>query len=250
MYAVGHPVVSERGRWTAAVLAGGEGAVLSHRSAGASWGIVRWSGVTEITVPADRRSRAGLRVHASALPPDERTIGDGIPVTTVPRTLLDLAAVLPPARLERAVHEAEVLRLADPLSVADLLARHPGRRGSAGLRAILDDLAAAGARVTRSELEDRFLPLAAAAGLPAPLMNVCVEGFEVDCLWREHGLAVELDGRAAHATRAAFERDRARDRRLQAAGWRVIRITWRQLCHEPRAIADDLRRLLGSVEKP
>ncbi len=248
VYAVGHRVVSQRGRWMAATLASGEGAALSHRSAGALWGILRSSGTPEVTLPVERRSRAGLRVHASVLAPDERTTLDGIPVTTPPRTLLDLAAVLPPDRLERAVHQAEVLRLADPLSLPALLERHPGRRGTAAFRAILDGLDT-GPRVTRSELEDRFLLLAAAAGLPVPATNVLVEGFEVDCLWREHRLVAELDGRAAHATLAAFERDRARDRTLQAAGWRVVRTTWRQLREEPTAVAEDLRRLLGSVEE-
>lgn len=246
VYAVGHRVVSQRGRWMAATLAGGPGAVVSHRSAGALLGIVRWEGAVDVTVARRLHVRRGLALHHGRLAPDEHTTHDAIPVTTPPRTLLDLAAVLPRARLERAVHEAEVLRLVDQLSLPDLLDRHPGRRGAAVLRAVLEGLGAGGPVVTRSELEDRFVPLVAKAGLPAPATNVFIEGFEVDCAWREQRLVAEFDGRAVHATLRAFERDRARDRTLQAAGWRVVRITWRQLRDEPGAVAADLRRLLGA----
>lgn len=244
---MGHRVVSQRGRWMAATLAGCPGAVLSHRSAGALWGIVRWDGAIDVTVARRLHPRRGLALHHGRLAPDEHITHDAITVTTPPRTLLDLAAVLSPARLERAVHEAEVLRLADPLSLPDLLDRHPGRRGVAALRAVLDDLGAGGPVVTRSELEDRFLPLMATAGLLVPATNVFIEGFEVDCVWREQRFIAELDGRGVHATLRAFERDRDRDRGLQAAGWRVVRITWLQLRDEPGAVAADLRRLLGAT---
>ena len=230
----------------AATFAGGPGAVLSHRSAAALWGILPWDGAVEVTSGRRLLPRDGLILHSSHLPPDERTLLDGIPVTTVPRTLLDLAAVVTPRRLERALHEAEVLRLADPLSLSDLLARHPGRRGAAALNAILAD-AALGTTVTRQELEHDFSALVAEAGLPRPVTNVAVEGHEVDALWREERLIVELDGRAAHGTRRAFEADRARDRALTIAGWRVVRVTWRQLHHDGPALADDLRRLLHPI---
>jgi very-short-patch-repair endonuclease len=127
------------------------------------------------------------------------------------------------------------------------LERHPRRPGVPRLRAVL-----ASGRVgivTRSELESRFLALVTAAGLPAPRVNARIPAggrrFEVDCVWPEPRVAVELDGHAYHSTRAAFERDRARDRLLQAAGWRVIRITWRQLHDEPEAVMADLKRLLS-----
>jgi very-short-patch-repair endonuclease len=175
------------------------------------------------------------------------TTVDGIPVTTVPRTLFDLAAVIPFHQLSRAVNEAEVRRLWDPLSLNDLLTRHPRRPGAAALRAVL---ATPGVNITRSELEDRFLELLRDARLPRPETNVSIEvngiWIEVDCMWRQQRLSVELDGHAIHATRSAFESDRARDRALIASGWRVMRITWRQLHDEPEALTRDLRASLAA----
>ena len=244
VYAVGHRSFTKRGRFMAAVLAGGPGAVLSHRSAAELWGLRQSSrGRIEITVATSLRVRPGIDAHRATLALDEVTVHDGIPVTTVPRTLLDLAAVVPPAQVERAIHEAEVLRLWDPLSLADLLERHPGARGTAAMREMIER-AKQGLEVSRSELENRFLTLIAEKNLPRPQTNVLVEGYEVDCVWREQRLIVELDGHATHATREGFERDRARDRRLQAAGWRVVRITWRQLHDDPHAVAADLAALL------
>jgi len=178
------------------------------------------------------------------LPPDEVTVREGIPVTTVPRTLFDLAAVLRPRQLERALNEAEVLRLWDELSLLDLLRRYPRRQGSRTVRAILG-AREAGATITRSELEVLFLEFVDWAHLPHPETNVTVEGFEVDCLWRDARVVVELDGRSSHATLAAFERDRERDRVLLAAGWHPVRVTWRQLALTPHRLAADLRTLLG-----
>ena len=170
----------------------------------------------------------------------------GIPVTTVPRTLFDLASVLPKNQVERAINEAEIQGLTDPLSLADLVNRHPGRKGITMIKAILED----GAPLTRSELETRFLSFLKRAGLPQPEVNVpmLVAGrwIECDCLWRDRGVIVELDGLAVHRTAAAFERDRARDRMLHARGWRIVRITWRQLHGEPEAVAYDLRTLLSA----
>ncbi len=178
---------------------------------------------------------------------------DGIPVTTVPRTLLDLAAILRPQQLERAVEQAEVLRLTDPLSLPAVLRRYPGRRGTSSLRSLLAD-GQIGATATRSMLEERFLAFVAETGLPRPEVNewlhIAGQWIEVDCLWRVERLALELDSRSVHATDAAFERDRARDRRLQVAGWRPVRVTWRQLQEGPRAVESDLRALLGSAPTP
>ena len=230
----------------AAVLAGGPGAVLSHRSAAAHWGIRPDNPSIQVTSARRRRSRRGLSFYRSYLPHDEVTTHAGIPVTTVPRTLFDLAAVVSKGQLNRAVSEAEIRRLWDPLSLNDLLTRHPRRPGAAALRAVL---ATPGANITRSDLEDLFLRLLEAARLPRPEANVLIEvngvWIEVDCIWREQRLIVELDGHATHSTRSAFESDRARDRALIAAGWRVMRITWRQLCNEPGALADDLRAALA-----
>lgn len=227
----------------AAVLAAGPGAVLSHRDAAALVGL-RPSARGLIDVSAPRRCRRpGIQAHVVCLPPDEVTTHDGIPVTTVARTLLDLAAVLPPHRLKRVVEQAEFLRLADDTSLDALLARYPRRSGTASLREIRQ--AGLTKTLTRSELEERFLAFLDAHDLPRPRVNCAVEGFEVDFHWPDQCLIVELDGRAAHHTRIAFERDRARDRALQAAGWRVVRITWHQLQDEPAQIAGDLVRLLS-----
>jgi Protein of unknown function (DUF559) len=233
----------------AAVLAAGPNAVLSHRSAAALWGIRPVpGGRVEVTLPRALRSRPGLKVHRALLADDERTAARAIPVTTPPRTLLDLAAILDLRSLRRAVDEAEVLRLSDTLSLDALLTRHPRRRGTRALREIL----AAGrlrASITRSELEDRFLAFLDGVGLPRPEVNVPLRlsgrWIEADCVWRRQRVIVELDGHASHATGAAFERDRARDRILQAAGWRVVRITWRQLHEEADALASDLGKLLS-----
>lgn len=249
VFAVGHPAVSREGRWMAAVLSAGDAAVLSHRSAAALWRLrLNAPERTDVTVPRTLRSRPAVRLHCAALAPDELTCERGIPVSTPLRTLLDLAAVVPAHQLERAVNEAEILRLTDELSLADLLARYPRRTGTVALRRILDR-ARIGASVTRSELEDRLLAFLDRQGLPRPDVNahLRIAGgiVEVDCLWRERRVIAELDGYATHATRAAFERDRARDRALQAAGWRVIRITWRQLHEAPDTLTADLAALLG-----
>ena len=247
VYALGRRRLTLEGMWMAAVLAGGPGAVLSHRSAAMLWGFRRTDrALIEITAPACGRGRAGIERHRSALPPDEVTMHRGIPVTTVPRTLLDLAAVLSPRQLARALNEAEVLRLGDRLSLSAVVERHPNRQGVPAIRALMESVDAS---VTRRELEKRFLEFIADFGLPRPETNAHIYAggrwFEVDCLWRSQRLVLELDGRATHATRAAFENDRLRDRILQVAGWRIVRITWRQLQDSPAAMAEDLRALLG-----
>lgn len=172
---------------------------------------------------------------------------DGIPVTTVPRTILDLAAVVSRRQLERAFDEVEVKGLTDRLSIPDLLARYPRRRGSAVLRALLDDDAVM-CGITKNELEERFVALLDSHGLPRPRFNadVAVNGrfFSADGLWQQERLIVELDGRAVHGTRQAFEADRERDRLLLADGWRVMRVTWRQLRDDETRIAADLRTAL------
>lgn len=247
VYAVGHRVVSREGRWMAAVLAGGDGAVLSHRSAAALWGIATYSGAIEITSPRDTRSRGAIRRHCTLLLPDEVTVLDYIPVTSVHRTLFDYAGISSVDRLEAAIRQAEYRRLRDRLSLPALLARYPGVRGNVNLRLCLERLGRTSG-FTRSDLEELFLPFLDRFGLPRPHLNARLqvrgEWLEVDCLWSKERLAVELDSRAAHETRAAFETDRERDRSLQSDGWRAVRITWRQLHDEPDRIAHDLRTLL------
>ena len=244
VYVAGHRNLTKHGRWMAAVLAAGAGAVLSHRSAGALLGLGHWSHL-EVTAPR-RRERPGIRVYTSLLSPDELTTVMAIPTTGLSRTLFDLASVLQLHQIERAVNQAEIQHLTDSLSLPDLVARYPGRPGVRAIRSILKRLEA-GPVFTRSDLEAILRVFARRAGLPTPLFNAIVLGFECDCVWPEHGLIVELDGRATHGTKLAFEQDRERDRVLQAAGWRVVRITWRQLKRDPDAVAADLRTLLAAA---
>ena len=244
VYSVGHRVLSQRGRWMAAVLASGSGAVLSHRSAAALWGIRPTSRPSvEVTTARRLHARPGLHPHRAVLPADEVTVVDGIPTTTPARTLLDLAAVEPRRTLERALDEAEILRLPGP---SELLDRYPRRRGAATLRTLL--LTSRSPTPTRTELEDRFLTFVDDHGLPRPETNTIVDVYEVDAVWREARLIVELDGFATHGTRRGFERDRERDRRLTAAGWRVIRLTWKQLAGG-EALAHEFRTLLACAHR-
>ena len=247
VYAVGHRVVTREGRWMAAVLAVGQRAVLSHRSAAALWGMrATTRGRVEVTVPRKLKSRSAIEVHVTRLSDDEITVLRGIRITTPTRTLLDLAAVLN-AQLERAINEAEYLRLTDAASLGDLVEHNRGRPGAGMIRELLATHNL-GATITRSELETRFLAFLDEAVLPRPKVNANIKAqdrwIEADCVWPDRRVIAELDGHASHATTAGFERDRARDRALQAAGWRVIRITWRQLHEEPTAVARDLERLL------
>ena len=246
VYAVGHPRLTREGRWMAAVLAGGADAVLSHRSAGVLWGILQ-SARIEVTTPAWKPSREGVVFRSSSLQSDERTEREGIPVTMPSRTLLDLGQVLGDQALERAFREAERLRLTDANSVADLLGRYPGRRGCAAVRR-LTGMKELYAGVTRSELEEWFRLYLRDHDLPQPEWNVRIDvadaTLEVDCLWRDQRVVVELDGYGYHAHRAAFERDRVRDRLLQLAGFTPIRVTWKVLRDDP-SFAHDLATILA-----
>jgi Transcriptional regulator, AbiEi antitoxin/Protein of unknown function (DUF559)/AbiEi antitoxin C-terminal domain len=251
VYAVGHPLLTVRGRLMAAVLACGRDAVLSHRSAAELWGL-RDSARANIDVTSPRRagrSRGGIDVHrADTLQPDDVTDHDTIPCTTVARTLLDLADVVNRRQLERACDEADVRRLLDATALDAVLSRANGRRGAPVLRAILAEYDI-GEGITRNDFEEAFLALCDRAGLPRPEINVWIalpDGghAQADFLWRDRRLIVETDGRAAHATRRAFEHDRRRDQRLLVAGWRVIRVTWRRLTQEPEELAGILHALL------
>jgi very-short-patch-repair endonuclease len=242
VFAVGHRLRTREATWMAAILAAGPDAVLGVRSAGALWR-VRQSDRLEVICPR-RLRRPGLEVHRGALRSDEVTVEDGIPVTTPARTLFDLAAVVSFHQLEAAFNEAEYRRLTSPVSLDALLARYPGRRGTQAIRRVLDDHARNGETRSRSELERALIRLVDAAGLPRPLINRQSDHGELDARWPEHMLIVECDGFAAHGTRKAFEDDRARDRALTTQGWRVVRITWRQLTEQPDAIARQLATLL------
>ncbi|HEV2815002.1 MAG TPA: type IV toxin-antitoxin system AbiEi family antitoxin domain-containing protein [Solirubrobacteraceae bacterium] len=244
VYAVGHARVAPRGRLWAAVLAcgGADRAVLSHRSAASVWDLVGQPRVADVTTLAQSRSMPGICVHRGSV---ERVVQqDGLPVTTVARTLLGLATVVSEHRLRRICHRAELLRILDVQGIRALLSEERGGRGTARLRRAIDELAVQDLAVTRSELEERFLALVAAAGLPAPQVNAGVAGFEVDFVWPAARLVVETDGAAAHLTPTAFRRDRERDAALVVAGYRVLRFTWEHVTREPERVAGALRELL------
>jgi very-short-patch-repair endonuclease len=230
----------------AAVLSCGPGALLSHRDGGALWGLCTAGSVRiDVSVPGGgRRHRGRIRVHrVRRLASDDIATRDGIPVTSLARTLLDLARSLPPVQFERAIGEAERLHLVDLRAVERLGARSRGHPGLPALTSALFNHRGE-PPVTRSELERRFVDLCRMAGLSQPAMNANVAGLEVDALWRAERLIVELDGHEYHRTRAAFERDRLRDAALQLAGYRVLRFTHRRLTSDPSAVVRTLREML------
>jgi very-short-patch-repair endonuclease len=233
----------------AAVLASGPDAVLSHYSATALWGIRPSSrSVIDVTDPVKSRSWDGIRRHYKALPLDEITVKDGIPVTTVPRTIFDLAATEPVDVVKAMLREAEFLGLHDRLSLWDLVERYSGRRGIRKVKVALEALKDEPLDERKSRFEERFDPFLCRHDLPRPRYNQWIvagdKRFQVDCLWPEQRQLVELDGWQGHKTRTAFREDRARDRRLRVAGYGVTRLTWNQLDDEPESVASDLRALL------
>jgi head-tail adaptor len=244
VYAVGHRHVTETGLFVAAVLAVGPGAALSHASAAALWGIrPRGRGSIDVTVARRVKPRRGLRIHAvRALLPSDVTRHEGILVTTPARTLLDLAEVLPHRALARAVHEAEVQRLVDHGRLQAQAQETHGRRAATVLAALLAD----GPAPTRSELEDRAIELFAHHGLAKPLTNVRVEGIEVDFLFADARLIVETDGDRYHRTAFARRNDADKQARLEAAGYRVIRLTWRQVAARRQETVARLKRALSA----
>ncbi|MEA2471086.1 MAG: hypothetical protein QOE38_2085 [Thermoleophilaceae bacterium] len=228
----------------AAVLASGEGAVLSHRAAASSWGLIGEGGWRpDVTVVARGRGRPrGIVLHqVRSLHEADRACRGGIPVTALARTLLDIAETTP--GLHRAWDQAERMRLLDVRAVEEMCRRSPGRRGLKPLLALVRDRTRH-VPDTKRELEALFFDICRTQDLPLPLCNVLVEGYEVDAYWPAARLIVELDSWEFHHDRGAFERDRERDAVLQAAGYRVIRITWRRLTEEPAAVAALLRSLL------
>ena len=227
----------------AAVLACGDGAVLSHRSAGLAWGLLESAGGRiDVTVPGagGRRGHEGVRVHrVPGLLEAEKTVTlDVLPITAPERTIADIASVVPLSVLQRAVERAEELRLVDHDRLRALTeTRRPGVRA---LRAAL----AMPLTMTRSELERRFLALCRAHAVPAPRGNHPLGEHRVDFLWPEHRLVVETDGGEHHHTRAAFEGDRRRDADLALLGYRVVRFTHRRVRDEPAEVARILKLLL------
>lgn len=235
IYAVGRPTVSRRGRWMAAVLAGGPDALLSHRSAAALWGIADYFAGVEVVVPAGVvRRRRGIAIYRRAShSADQRRLVEAIPVTDVITTLVDLASCVTRAQLLRAINQADRLELVNAhrlRSAIEPLARRPGL---VRLRALLDEQ---GSAVADSLLELRFLRLVRAAGLPPPESQAWVNGFRVDFHWPALGLVVETDGPRDHRTPAQQSRDRLRDQTHVAAGMTALRFSEAQVRHQPERV--------------
>jgi hypothetical protein len=244
VYAVGRRELTPEGRWMAAVLACGEGAALSHQSAAALWRIGSEArGRIDLTVPARREThRSGLEVHSRpSLPARDFTRRLNIPVTTPVRTLIDLATVLDDNRLERAVNQADVHDLVDPESLREALVPRTGQPGVKRLASLLDCHTF---RLSDSDLEIYFRPLAARADLPVPETKAWVLGFEVDFHFPSLGLVVETDGLRYHRTPAQQARAVERDQTHAAAGLRVLRFTHWQIAKEPDYVVGVLGRML------
>jgi very-short-patch-repair endonuclease len=256
VYSVGRPQLTPLGWWSAAVLACGGDAVLSHHSAASLWGLLALNIGNEgeqhrpltihVSVPATRSPhRAGIRVHRRGdLSGSERTRRSGVPVTAPARTLLDLSSVLSSDRVERCVNRADQLGLIDPEALRSELARYRGMDGAPALRRVLDRHTF---RLTDSELERRFLRLVRRARLPSPRTQQCVNGLRVDFCWPELRLIVETDGLRYHRTASQQAKDRLRDQRLVAAGFTVLRFTHAQVTVDADAVIDTLQAVVNRI---
>jgi very-short-patch-repair endonuclease len=246
VYLIGHDVMLPRAPYMAAVLAIGEGAVLSHRAAATQLGLrPAPSGPIDVTVRrGGGRRHKGIAVHVTrSLPDSEITKMENIACTTWARTLVDLAGVLNQRQLGYALERTLELRIFDGDTMDAALETSKGRRGTGSLRHLLADLGDE-TPPTRRELERRFLKLVKAARLPHPIVNGYVGELEVDFHWPDHRVVVETDGRETHAHEIAFHRDRDRDLTLALSDWHVIRLTWRQVVNQPERVVAVLRRRL------
>jgi very-short-patch-repair endonuclease len=249
------PLATSRTKKMAAVMACGEGAVVSHRSAASLWDLpcgdgTSHEGAVAVILPCgDHGRRPGIRAHRfRGLKPDEVTQLERIPVTRVARTLLDIAGGTARRDLERALAEALNRGLTNVVELEAMLARHARRAGATMLRSLLNRRGQPA--LTRSEAEERFLALVRRAQLPVPEVNVVVGGFEVDFYWRVQRIVTEIDGFAFHSSPDRFESDRRRDAALAASGVRVTRVTWRQLEQEPEAVVVRLEQALVRAAPP
>jgi very-short-patch-repair endonuclease len=244
VYAVGHTRLKAQGRWMAAVLACGPGAVLSHRDAAALHDLRPvGSGKIDVTAPS-RHRLPGIRAHYfRILHAQDTTTVDGIPVTSLARTYLDLAEIISHARLIDMLEDGERQSKLDVSAIDATIARNPGRHGIEPLQAAMAELTDA-PPMLQSRLERAFRHIARAHDLPMPQFNGYAEGLLVDMVWREHRLVVEVDGRKWHIGKRAFAEDRRRDRTLVRAGWRVVRFTEDQVEQDPAGVAAELSELL------
>jgi len=239
VYAVGHPTLPALGRELAALLACGPGSVLSHLTAAVLWGLLPDDASAPVHVTATRRHRrapSGVVLHRCALDPRDVHRRHDLPLTSPARTL----ELLPATAVDDAVDQARARRLLTGAQLEELrrTTRRPALRAAVG-----DDHG-----FTRSQAERRLRALLDRAGLPRPRTNARLHGHEVDAVWPEHRLVLEVDSWAHHSSRAAFERDRARDAAHAAAGYRVVRVTWRRLVDRPEAVAVELALALRPAE--
>jgi very-short-patch-repair endonuclease len=243
VYTTAQASLTLRGRWMAAVLACGPGALLSHRAAAAPWGLSPTpSGPIEITAPGKRTHR-GVRSHTTSCPPQLlRATVDAIPVTTLERTILDQARALGDQRLRTTLEQLQHRGLLRPERFGEHRSHRSFRAVSDVLARLTDD-----APWTQSELERRFLELIRSAGLPEPQVNVTVVGHAVDFCWPEQRLIVEVDGYAWHNSKRAFEADREKDVTLTLARYRVIHITHARIVHDAPRLLAELCGLIGSA---
>lgn len=240
VYGVGHRKLTREGHRMAAVLAYGPQAVLSHWSAAAHWGIGAARVKYDVTTPQSRRSRKMIRTHTARLDPEDRTVHDGIPITSVERTIIDLAA-LTKDRLTYLIEEADRKHRLDVAALDRALARRPRADGAARLRAVLATYR--GTADTRSMLERKFRRLIHSAGFPEPQFNVVVAGITVDAFWPQWKLVVELDSEPYHNNPRAFESDRIRDVTVQKHDLRVLRVTGDRLDNAPNDVIADVLAL-------
>jgi hypothetical protein len=243
VYRVGHRAPSVEARYLAAVRAAGEGALLSGRAAGYLYGALKGSPPPAEVTTATERVIPGLKTRRSRHIAADATTRHGIPVTTVPRTLVDLAAVLSADELARACHEAGVRYGTTPRQVKAVLERIPNAPGAAKLRRVIQG----DTRVVLSELEAGFLRLLRENQLPLPQTNKPAGGHRVDCRWPQHALTVELDSYRFHNSRYAWEQDRLREREARGREDRFRRYTWGDVFEDPRATVTELRQLLGDA---
>jgi very-short-patch-repair endonuclease len=249
VYAIGHAELTVYGRRRAVVLTCGRRAVLSHRSAAGAWGLRPDGGAKwDVTVRRASAVRPAAPVRVFRYPTlrdDEVVDLDGVPTTTVARTLLDLAAVVPAHHLRRAVERAEQLELFDLTAVTRTLADHPRQPGRRLLLTLIGDLRDHGTPRTRSDVEAAFLQLCIDHGLPRPQVNRMKNGAERDFRFPDHNLIVEVDGYTYHRGRRAFANDRARDREALRRGQRTARFPADEIVSTPAAVAQELRALLN-----